>query len=57
VYLKKIDSKDVWVKGNFKTAETSFLTLEQLNDKLKTSPYGELKTCPLFNSIYQLIGY
>jgi len=46
VYLKKIDGKDVWVKGNFKTAETPFLTLEQLNDKLKTSGYGELKTMP-----------
>ena len=46
VYLKKIDGKDVWVKGNFKTAEAPFLTLEQLNEKLKTSPYGELKTMP-----------
>ena len=46
VYLKKTDGKDGWVKGNLKSAETSFLTLEQLNDKLKTSGYGELKTMP-----------
>lgn len=46
VYVKKIDGKDVWVKRNFKTAETSFLSLDQLNDKLKTSGYAELKTMP-----------
>ena len=46
VYLKKVDGKEVWMKGNLKTAETAFLTLEQLNDKLKTSTYGELKTMP-----------
>ncbi|GAB2827672.1 S9 family peptidase [Ferruginibacter profundus] len=46
VYLKKIEGKEVWVKGNMKTAETPFLTLEQLNDKLKTSGYGDLKTMP-----------
>ncbi|MGG9960319.1 DPP IV N-terminal domain-containing protein [Ferruginibacter sp. SUN106] len=46
VYLKKIEGKEVWVKGNIKTAEAPFLTLEQLNDKLKTSNYGELKTMP-----------
>ena len=46
VYVKKIDGKDVWVKGNIKTAETSFLSLDQLNDKLKTSGYAELKTMP-----------
>ncbi len=46
VYLKKIDGKDVWVKGNFQTAETNFLTLEQLNEKLKSSTYGELKAMP-----------
>jgi dipeptidyl-peptidase 4 len=46
VYLKKLDGKDVWVKGNAKTAETPFLTLEQLNTKLKSSSYGELKIMP-----------
>ncbi len=47
VYLKKIEGKEVWVKGNFKSTETSFLNLEQLNDKLKTSGYGALKTMPV----------
>jgi len=46
VYLKKTDGKDVWMKGNSKTADAPFLTLEQLNDKLKTTSYGELKTMP-----------
>lgn len=46
VYLKKIDGKDVWVKGNMKSAETLFLTLEQLNEKLKTTALGEIKTMP-----------
>ncbi|MBK9531301.1 MAG: S9 family peptidase [Chitinophagaceae bacterium] len=46
VYVKKIDGKDVWVKGNLKTPETPFLTLEQLNDKIKASGYGALKAMP-----------
>lgn len=46
VYLKKTDAGDVWVKGNFKTAEAPFLTLEQLNDKLKNTTYGTLKAMP-----------
>jgi dipeptidyl-peptidase-4 len=46
VYLKKIDGKEIWVKGNLQTAETNFLTLEQLNDKLRSSSYGELKAMP-----------
>jgi dipeptidyl-peptidase-4 len=37
VYLKKINDKDVWVKGNFKTNETPLLSLDQLNQKLKSS--------------------
>ncbi len=43
VYLKKGDDKEVWMKGNAKTAETPFLTLAQLNEKLKALSYGELK--------------
>ena len=35
VYLKKINDKDVWVIANFKNVETPFLSLEQLNQKLK----------------------
>ena len=37
VYLKKINDKDVWVRANFKNIETPFLTLEQLNQKLKAA--------------------
>ena len=46
VYLKKVDGKDVWVRGNIKTGEAPFLTLEQLNDKIKATGYGELKSMP-----------
>jgi dipeptidyl-peptidase-4 len=47
VYLKKVDGQDVWMKGNFKdNAETAFLTLAQLNEKLKASGYGDQKTMP-----------
>lgn len=46
VYLKKIDDKDVWVSGNFATAETPFLTLEKLNEKLKAAGYAEQKRMP-----------
>ena len=35
VYLKKLNDKDVWVRGNIKTNEAPFLSLEQLNQKLK----------------------
>ena len=37
VYLKKISDKDVWVRGDFKNIETPFLSLEQLNQKLKAA--------------------
>ena len=47
VYLKKVDGLEVWTKGNFKDKEeTAFLTLSQLNDKLKASGLGELKAMP-----------
>jgi len=46
VYVKKVEGKDVWMKGNFKTPETAFLSLDQLNDKIKTSGYAALKTMP-----------
>lgn len=46
VYLKKIAEKEVWIKGNSKTPETPFLSLEQLNDKIKIAGYSELKTMP-----------
>lgn len=46
VYLKKTDQGEAWVKGNFKSPETVFLTLGQLNDKLKNSGYPPLAEMP-----------
>jgi len=46
VCLKKIADKEVWVKGNDVAAEAPFLTLEQLNEKLKASAFGDLKAMP-----------
>jgi len=46
VYLKKINDKDVWVKGNFKSNETSLLTLDQLNQKLKAAGIDTASSMP-----------
>ena len=47
VYLKKINDQDTWMKGNFKDKdETVFFTLTQLNEKLKATGFGDLKTMP-----------
>jgi dipeptidyl-peptidase-4 len=46
VYLKKINDKHVWVRGNFKSAEAPFLTLEQLNQKLKTGGTDTVSVMP-----------
>lgn len=47
VYLKKINGTDTWVRGNFKAkADAAFLTLDQLNEKLKAAGYAELKAMP-----------
>lgn len=47
VYLKKINDADTWVRGNFKSKEdTPFLTLAQLNEKLKAAGASELKAMP-----------
>ena len=47
VYLKKINDLDTWVRGNFKAKDDiPFLTLVQLNEKLKTAGYTEQKTMP-----------
>lgn len=47
VYLKKINDADVWVKGNLiAKEETLFLTLAQLNEKVKAAGYAELKAMP-----------
>jgi len=47
VYLKKINDKDVWVRGNFKNTETPFLSLEQLNQKLKASGNDTVSAMPV----------
>lgn len=50
VYLKKIDDKDVWMRGNFKAvAEQSFLTLEDLNQKLIAAGFDALAEMPAIN--------
>jgi len=47
VYLKKINDAEVWVKGNLTSKEeVTFLTLVQLNEKVKAAGYTELKTMP-----------
>ena len=46
VHLKKIEGKDVWVKGNSKSPELPFLTLDQLNEKLKMAGYAALNAMP-----------
>lgn len=46
VYLKKINNKDVWVRGNIKNNETPFLSLEQLNQKLKAAASDTATTMP-----------
>lgn len=46
VYLKKINNKDVWVKGNIKTNEAHFLSLEQLNQKLKVGANDTASAMP-----------
>ena len=48
VYLKKVNDNEMWMRGGFKMKEdTVFLTLDQLNEKLKiSSGYGELKKMP-----------
>ena len=43
VYLKRTNNKPVWVRGSFRNNETPFLTLEQLNWKLKA---GGMDTVP-----------
>lgn len=44
VYLKKIDGKEAWVKGDFAgREETVFLTLLQFNDKLRAASLDTVK--------------
>lgn len=47
IYLKKINEKDIWFKGNDKrTPDSVFLTLDVLNNKLKQSGLDTVKTMP-----------
>ncbi len=47
VYLKKVNERDVWMRGNYKmTADTVFLTLEKLNNLLKNGDPGPVKQMP-----------
>jgi dipeptidyl-peptidase 4 len=50
VYLKKMPGEngaDVWMRGNFKqAAEQVWLTLDQLNEKVKAAGYEPFKTMP-----------
>jgi len=47
VYLKKITDKDVWVRGNFKSSEAPFFSLEQLNQKLKAAGSDTVSAMPV----------
>jgi dipeptidyl-peptidase 4 len=50
VYLKKTDDKDVWMRGNIKSSsEQSFLTLDDLSQKMKLSGYDALTAMPSIN--------
>src|SRR4051812_9327124 len=46
VYLKPVNGKDTWVRGNIKNGEQSFLTLKQLNEKLKAAGLDTLTSMP-----------
>lgn len=47
VYLKKVDDKDVWMRGNYSmTADTPFLTLDKLNQQLKNRGIEAVKAMP-----------
>ena len=46
VYLKKTGNTEAFVKGDFRNVEMSFLTLEQLNQKLKTAGLATVETMP-----------
>ena len=46
VYLKKINDKDVWVRANFKNGEMPFLSLEQLNQKLRAGSVDTASVMP-----------
>ena len=48
VYLKRTENKDVWMKGNLKSAaEQIFLSLDDLNQKLKAAGSDGLTAMPM----------
>jgi dipeptidyl-peptidase 4 len=47
IYLKKVDGKDVWVKGNFQSAEQTFLSLADLNKKLRAAGLDTVSNMPV----------
>jgi len=48
VYLKRVENKDVWMKGNLKSAaEQIFLSLDDLNQKLKAAGSDGLTGMPM----------
>jgi len=58
VYLKRIDNKDVWMKGNLKSSsEQTFLSLDNFNQKLKAAGSDGLTGMPMieFNKSFEWI--
>ena len=48
VYLKRVENKDVWMKGNSKSStEQIFLSLDDLNQKLKAAGSDGLTGMPM----------
>ena len=48
VYLKKVEGKDIWMRGNFKMkADSAFLTLDKLNNFLSQNGLTTAKEMPL----------
>lgn len=47
IYLKKLNGTDTWVRGNFTSGEeNAFLTLTQLNQRLRNVKQDSLKSLP-----------
>ena len=47
VYLKKVNGRDVWVRGNFKVgSEQPYLTIEQFNRRLRGASIDTLAALP-----------
>lgn len=46
VYIKKVDGRDVWVRGRMGKAEQPFLSMDQLNAKLRAAGQDTLTAMP-----------